>query len=50
LMDSGSLQHISPYRKDFNNFVEIEPKPLKAANKETFAATGTGDLVLELPD
>ena len=50
LYDSGTTRHISPYRNMFNNFVNIAPKSLNAANKQRFAAVGQGDLVIEVPN
>ena len=43
LFDSGASRHMSGYRHRFINFVEIEPKPITAADKHTFNATGKGD-------
>ena len=40
LYDSGASQHLSPYHKHFVNFVDITPKPITAADKRTFNATG----------
>ncbi|THH08422.1 hypothetical protein EW146_g8993 [Bondarzewia mesenterica] len=48
LYDSGATRHISPYRSDFERFETIPPKPFKAANKQTFDALGTGDIVVEV--
>ncbi|KAI0060481.1 hypothetical protein BV25DRAFT_1783082, partial [Artomyces pyxidatus] len=50
LYDSGTTRHISPYRDDFEDFHTIQPKNFNAANKQSFAATGTGSLVVELPN
>jgi hypothetical protein len=48
--DSGCTSHISPYRKDFENFVEIPPKPFRAANKQDFQAVGKGEMVIDIPN
>ena len=50
LYDSGTSQHLSPYREHFVNFVAITPKPIMAADKHTFDATGRGDLYFEIPN
>ena len=49
LYDSGCTKHISPYRDDFIDFTNIPPKSFRAANKQTFSATGTGKLIVDLP-
>jgi hypothetical protein len=50
LYDSGSTQHLSPYRDQFTSYRDIPPRPFTAANQQTFNATGTGDMVIEVPD
>ena len=50
LLDSGASRHMSGYRHRFINFVTIEPKPITAADKRNFYATGKGDMYLELPN
>ena len=50
LYDSGCMNHISPYRLRFKNFVTITPRLFRAANKETFSTIGKGDLVIDVPD
>ena len=50
LYNSGTTQHISLYRDLFDNYVEIPPKLLSAANKQKFAAIGKGDMVIEVPN
>ena len=44
LYDSGATCHMSGFRHRFINFVEIDPKPITAADKRTFSATGQGDI------
>lgn len=44
LYDSGVLQHLSPSRKHFVNFVSIPPKPIRGADNGTFHAIRKGDL------
>ena len=48
LYDSSTSQNLSPYREHFVNFVDITPKPIAAADKHTFDATGRGDLYFEI--
>ena len=41
---------MSPYREEFSDFVSIPPKPIHAANKRTFMATGHGTITILLPN
>ena len=50
LYDSGATQHLSPYRDQFTSYQDIPPRPFTAANQQSFDATGTGDMVIEVPD
>jgi hypothetical protein len=50
LYDSGTTRHISPYRKDFENYTEITPKSFTAANQQKFSAVGTGEMVVDVPN
>jgi hypothetical protein len=50
LYDSGCTAHISPYREDLIDFIDIPPKIFRAANKQGFSATGTGNLIVDLPN
>jgi hypothetical protein len=50
LYDSGSTQHLSPYRDQFTSYHNIPPRPFTATNQQSFDATGTGDMVIEVPD
>jgi hypothetical protein len=50
LYDSGSTQHLSPYRDQFTSYQEIPPKSFTAANKQEFFAVGSGDMVINVPD
>ncbi|KIK78539.1 hypothetical protein PAXRUDRAFT_78054, partial [Paxillus rubicundulus Ve08.2h10] len=50
LYDSGASCHMSSYRDQFINFKSIAPKPITAADKCTFQAIGTGDMLIHLPD
>ena len=50
LYDSGCTKHISPYRDDLIDFVDIPPKSFRAANKQSFSATGIGKLIVDLPN
>jgi hypothetical protein len=50
LFDLGASHHMSGYRHRFINFVEIEPKPIRAADKRNFYATGKGNMYLKPPN
>ena len=50
LYDSGCSKHITPYREDLIDFVDIPPKSFHAANKQSFAAIGAGNLIVDLPN
>jgi hypothetical protein len=50
VFDSGTTTHISPYRESFSTFETIPPRPLHAANKESFSAIGKGEVILDLPN
>ena len=50
LFDSSASCHMSGYCHHFINFVEIEPKPITAADKCTFDATRKGDMYIEVPN
>jgi len=50
LYDSGCTQHISPYLSNFETFAEIPPKAFRAANEQTFSATGKGEMVIDVSD
>ncbi|KAJ8517721.1 hypothetical protein ONZ45_g5159 [Pleurotus djamor] len=50
LFDSGCSKHLTGYREDLENFREIPPKSLRAANKQSFHALGVGDLVIDVPN
>ncbi|KAF8160500.1 hypothetical protein BJ912DRAFT_809806, partial [Pholiota molesta] len=41
---------MSGYRHRFTNFIEIDPKPITAADKRSFQATGMGDVLIEIPN
>src|SRR5271169_5112119 len=48
--DSGCTNSISPYRDAFENFKEIPPRPFRAANKQSFSATGIGKMTIDVPN
>jgi len=50
LYNSGSTRHISPYRELFETLTDIPPKPFKAANQQSFNATGVGEMIIEVPN
>jgi hypothetical protein len=49
IIDCGATRHFTPNRSDLENFTEIEPKPIKAANGRILQATGKGDLKVTFP-
>ena len=49
LYDSKCTWHISPYLEDFSTFTKIPPKVFQAANKQSFSATGTGEMTIYIP-
>lgn len=50
IIDCGATRHFTPNRSDLENFTEIEPKPIKAANGRILQATGKGDLKVTFPE
>jgi hypothetical protein len=50
LYDSGTTRHISPYKHLFNDFTEIQPRSFMAANKQSFSATATGNIIIDVPN
>ena len=50
LYNSVCTRHISPYREDFESFVEIPPMFFSAANKQKFNASGKGEIVIDIPN
>ena len=50
LYDSGSTWHISPYKDQFVSLTSIPPKMFLAANKQSFNAIATGDLIINMPN
>ena len=50
LYDSGASRHITGYRHRLSKFVEIEAKPITAADKRTFNATGRGNMYVDVPN
>jgi len=44
LYDSGASRHMSPFRKQFLTYKQIEARPITAANNKVFHAIGMGDL------
>lgn len=50
LYDSGTTQHISPFRDQFTTYEEIPRRSLQAANQQEFFAVGSGDMVIDVPD
>ncbi|KIM56626.1 hypothetical protein SCLCIDRAFT_29463 [Scleroderma citrinum Foug A] len=50
LSDSSSTWHISPYKDQFMSLTSIPPKMFLAANKQSFNAIATGDLIINMPN
>ena len=50
LYDSGASRHMSPFRHRFLTFEDIEPRPIAAADKRVFQATGKGEIRIEVPN
>ena len=50
LYDSGATRHMSGFCHRFLNFVEIVPKPISTADKQTFSAMGKGDMYINIPN
>ena len=50
LFDSGASRHMSPFRKSFITYREIEARPITAANKNVFHAIGIGDVIIKVPN
>ncbi|KIL61434.1 hypothetical protein M378DRAFT_43768, partial [Amanita muscaria Koide BX008] len=50
VMDSGCSRHLTPNRDALENYTEIEPKFLRAADKKAMKAVGKGDMIVELPN
>lgn len=44
LFDSGASRHMTGHRKCLTNFTEIKARPITAADKRTFNATGKEDM------
>ncbi|TFY76187.1 hypothetical protein EWM64_g7826 [Hericium alpestre] len=49
-IDTGASHHYSPFRSEFLNFHQITPKPIIAADKHVFFATGRGDVIITFPN
>ena len=50
IYDSGCTKHITPYRNSITSFVKIPPKSFRAANKQSFKAIGTGEMMIDVPN
>jgi hypothetical protein len=50
LYDSGASCHMSPFRHQFISYRQIAPRPIMAADKRLFFATGMGDLRIQVPN
>lgn len=50
LYDSGTTRHMSGFFHRLINYVDIDPIPIKTADKRSFQATGKGDMLVYLPN
>ena len=50
LYDSSAMHHISPFQHCFTNLQVIPPRPITAANKGVFYASGIGNLKIDIPN
>lgn len=50
LYDSGASRHMTPFRHRLINFTPITSRPITAADKRVFHATGKGDMRIEVPN
>jgi hypothetical protein len=50
LYDSGTTEHLSPYRDQFSTYCDITPKSFTAANRQKFYAIGSGDMFIDVPN
>ena len=50
LYDSGSTRHISLYKDQFVSLTSIPLKTFSAANKQSFYAIATGNLIVDVPN
>ena len=51
IFDSGASRHMSPYRDQFiqGTYKPLTGHTIRAANRSTFNAKGTGDVLIEVP-
>ena len=50
LYDSGTTHHMSGFYHQMINYTDIDPVPIRTADKCTFQATGKGDMYIYLPN
>lgn len=50
IFDSGCSCHISPYCEAFSTLEMTAPRPLRAANQQSFSAIGKGEMIINLPN
>jgi hypothetical protein len=50
IYDSRCTKHMTPDRHRLINYREIPPKPISAANQESFSAIGMGDMFIYAPN
>ena len=50
LFNSGATRHKTPHKHLLENYRQISPKSINAANKHTFNAIGQGDMHITIPN
>jgi hypothetical protein len=50
IYDSGCTRHMTPDRHRLINYRTIPPKPISAANQESFSAIGVGEMMIQAPN
>ena len=50
IYDSGCSKHLTPYWDALENFVDITPRSLCAANKQSINAVGVGEMNIDVPN
>ena len=50
IYNSGCSKHITPYQDTLENFVNISPRSLCAANKSNIKAEGMGEMTIDVPN
>ena len=50
LYDSGASRHMTPFRHRLINFMTIDSRPIRAADKRIFHAVSKGDMQIQIPN